>query len=178
MCGGYRATVAMESRGSMGTTNRTVPASVPPRAPGLSQRHGSIATGVGAALLIFITAMLLWPQFRAAGWVQDEALLLVYPQQIMRGAVPQRDFQSLYGPGTYWLLVLVYHVTHLTVTVERSVGLGYRLSIVLAMFLTSRRWGLIPAMLSGLIAALAFPQLGLGAYAWLGALADAMGEFC
>ena len=133
-----------------------------------------VVTTIAACILTGIAVYLLWPQFHAAGWVQDEALLLVYPQRMLAGAVPQRDFQSLYGPGDLWLLTIVYHVAGLTVTVERWVGLVFRISIVLAMFATARRWGLVPAILSGLISMLAFPQLGLGAYAWLGALAIAL----
>ena len=52
---------------------------------------------------------------------QDEGLLLEYPELIVHGEVPFRDFQSSYGPGTYLPLAAAYEAFGPSVNVERGV---------------------------------------------------------
>src|SRR5437868_14868306 len=90
--------------------------------------------------LMLCTIVLLLPTFSYPGSRQDEALLLVCPERILNGAIPNRDFQTLYGPGGYWLLAGLYRVFGFDVFIERVVGVSFRTLIVLAMFALASRW--------------------------------------
>lgn len=102
----------------------------------------------------------------------DEGSLLVYPELILEGRVPHRDFESVYGPGNLWVLSGVYAIAGPSLAVERSVGLLYRVAIVLAMFALARSWGLVLAAAAGFLSAVALlPVLGLAALPWVGGVA-------
>lgn len=103
---------------------------------------------------------------------QDEALLLVYPEHILAGAVPNRDFFTVYGPGGFWLLAAVFKVAGPTVLAERVVGLGYHVALSTGVYRLIQPWGNRRlACAAGSACALILLPLGLGAYAWLGAVA-------
>jgi len=101
----------------------------------------------------------------------DEGLLLVYPEQILAGDVPNRDFFTSYGPGGLSLLAGVYAVTGPSVVAERLIGLAYHIGIATGVYAMVRRLGMLPAAVGGVLAGLLIVPLGLGAYSWLGALA-------
>ena len=61
----------------------------------------------------------------------DEALLLVYPQRIISGQWPNRDFFTAYGPGQFWLLAGVYKIFGASVIAERLVGLFLHAALVI-----------------------------------------------
>lgn len=127
---------------------------------------------IGASALILVIAMFLSlrgdPQ---PGWEQDEGILLVYPERILEGDVPNADFESLYGPGNLYTLAGVYAIAGVSVPVERAVALGYKLAIVLAVFLIGRRRSLTSAFTAGSIAAVALSLIHLAAFSWLGGVA-------
>lgn len=53
---------------------------------------------------LVVTAFSILPalyRFADPLWSMDEAILLVYPEQILAGRVPILDFFSAYGPGGY-----------------------------------------------------------------------------
>ena len=140
---------------------------------GAWQARDSVALG----LLLVASALLL------AGWFdapihrpQDEGQLLVYPELILRGWLPQREFFTSYPPGVFWFLAAAYEWFGASVAVERSVGLCFRLAIIAGVFGLARR--LVVAPISTLVATLCsiasltmFLPLRLDAYAWLGGLA-------
>jgi hypothetical protein len=106
---------------------------------------------------------------------QDEGLLLQYPELIVHGEVPFRDFQSSYGPGTYLPLAAAYEAFGPSVTVERAVGAAERAAIILAIvaFLSPLGAALTLCGTSMAVAGI----LGTGpptAYGWYGALACAL----
>jgi hypothetical protein len=82
---------------------------------------------------------------------QDEALLLVYPDLILRGYMPYRDFAALYPPGNFYLLAALYHILGESLLVERCIALAYQYLIVLALFLIGSRM----SWLTGFAAAVA-----------------------
>jgi hypothetical protein len=129
---------------------------------------------VGA--MVIVSALLLLGL--AGSWSgpvasMDEGIVLEYPQLMLHGEVPFRDFQSSYGPGAYLPLAGAYEVLGSSVTVERAVGVAYRLATVLAIVALLLPLGAGLATAGGSLAA--FGVVGTGgapvAYAWYFALA-------
>ena len=84
-----------------------------------------IATAVACVLLLV-------PGLARTGFPMDEGQLLAYPELVGRGAIPNADFESSYGPANLWLLSLVFRWFGACVGGERAVGIAYRLLIVAA----------------------------------------------
>lgn len=84
----------------------------------------------GVCALLLLGMALTW---RAADSTQDEGLLLEYPELILHGEVPFKNFQSSYGPGAYLPLAATYAVFGPGQSAERAMGVAYRLAIVLAV---------------------------------------------
>lgn len=140
----------------------------------LAQPRSTVATSLRTAssLVLFLLSIVPFAlAFDNVAQGQDEGLLLAYPMRVLAGDVPYRDFEHLYGPGTVGTLAMVYAVTGPSVVVERTIGLLYRLAIVLAVWNVARqqgeRCGLMSAFLSSLLLAL----MGPAAYAFLAGLA-------
>jgi hypothetical protein len=133
-------------------------------------RHGWIALAIGLLVLLvpFSTT------FQHGGGPVDEGLLLVYPEMVQRGAIPYRDFETIYGPAAPYLLAAIYTAFGTNIEVERTVGLLYRAVILIALFGLARRWGTPIATGCMLIAGWLLLPLGVVAYAWLGAMACAL----
>ena len=112
--------------------------------------------------------------FREPLFSMDEALLLVYPEQILLGRVPNEDFFTSYGPGGLSLLAAVYLLVGPAVLAERAVGLVYHVAIATGLFAMTRHLGRLPATVAGVLSGLTMVPLGLGAYVWQGALALAI----
>jgi hypothetical protein len=104
----------------------------------------------------------------------DEGMALVYPELIQHGAVPYRDFESVYGPGNWWFLSGVYAVFGTNVYVERTVGLFYRIVCLIAIFALTRRWGVTVAAACMLLAGSLLINTGIVALSWWGAMACAL----
>src|SRR3954470_19892832 len=97
---------------------------------------------LAAVLVLIFVAFSLWQGFDASGFHMDEGFLLVYPELILKGQLPYRDFETFYGPGNPYMLSAVYAVFGPNIFVERSVGLIYRLVIFGAIFGLAQRWGI------------------------------------
>ena len=104
----------------------------------------------------------------------DEGALLVYPEMIQRGAIPYRDFETFYGPANLYALAAAFTVFGTNIETERSVGLLYRVMILVALFALAKRWGTPIATGCMLIAGFLLLPLEVIAYTWLGALACAL----
>src|SRR5687768_15412256 len=103
------------------------------------------ATIVAAILTLLAVLLPLWSGFDAPGAAMDEGMLLVYPELVLHGKLPYRDFETFYGPGNLWALAGAYSVFGVHIDVERSVGLLYRLALAGGIFLLVRRWSLSAA---------------------------------
>src|SRR5216684_6520112 len=90
-----------------------------------------------AALLVIA----LWPAFQSPGTPEDEGIALVYPEMLLKGRLPYRDFETIYGPGNLLILSAGYSVFGTNIFVERAIGLVYRLVILLGIFSIAQRWG-------------------------------------
>lgn len=124
---------------------------------------------------LLLVALPFVPRFGAPGSEMDEGALLAYAGRVQHGAIPWRDFQTFYGPGNVWLLGAVTKVFGVSVATERSVGLLYRLAIVVALFLLARRFGAVAAGLAVAVSVLLLAGEGIAALALYGSLAFGLG---
>ena len=105
------------------------------------------------AVLALATAALLAPSFLAAGSPFDEGILVSFPTRVLAGDVPYRDFETFYGPGEPYLVAGLFRVFGAGLGVERAVGFAFRLLLVVALFVCLRRFGELPALAGGVLAA-------------------------
>lgn len=122
-----------------------------------------------AAVLGALTLPLL-PTFNDTAPAMDEGLLLVEPEQVLNGSLPNRDFESFYGPTNTYVLAGFYAVAGKGVTQERLVGLLYRLALVTAVFALAWVGGYWVAAIAGLLCGALTFGIGLAAFAYFGGL--------
>ncbi|MGB6056824.1 MAG: hypothetical protein WBF71_01065 [Microthrixaceae bacterium] len=112
---------------------------------------------------------------RYQGPPMEEGFMLAFPEQILKGNLPHKDFLHLYGPGSLWLLAGVYKVLGVSLTVERLVGLIQHAAVAYGMFALLRPFGRRVATPAAMVSVLILiGPLGLSAMAWNGALAFAI----
>lgn len=108
---------------------------------------------------------------RYQGPPMEEGFMLAFPQQLLDGRLPNRDFLHLYGPGSLWVLAGAFKVFGDTLLVERLVGLVQLTAIGGGVFWLARPWGRRIAVVCGATAAvIILPPTGLSAMAWNGAV--------
>ena len=125
----------------------------------------------GAVVVAVCAALVVLPASHYAGLPMDEGLLLLYPELVLRGMVPNRDFLMSYGPGDIWLLASMYSIFGVHVGVERIVGLALHVLVATAVFAHASRWGSTVAVIAGLIAGVMLIPLGAVAFAFVVAVA-------
>ena len=128
------------------------------------------------ALVLSLAAMSfpLLPTHTDPGPAMDEGLLLVEPERVMAGDLPNRDFESFYGPANTYVLAAVYEITEPDVVIERGVGAAYRLAILAGVFALASFGGVVLAVAAALIAGALMFTVGLAAYAYFGGVAAAI----
>lgn len=104
----------------------------------------------------------------------DEGMVLVYPERILEGDFPIRDFESLYGPGNYLVLAGVYATLGTDIDTERAIGFLYRLLIIAGVFAAASRWGALAGAGCALISAIMLSLVHPTAFSWTGAIAAAI----
>ena len=67
---------------------------------------------------------------RNQGPPMEEGFMLVFPERVLKGDLPNRDFLHLYGPGSLWALAATYKVFGVSLLVERLFGLVQQMMIV------------------------------------------------
>src|SRR5438105_7935058 len=117
------------------------------------------------ALGLLFTAV-LWPAFQSPAVPMDEGMVLVYPEMILKGHLPYRDFESITGPGNSLILAAAYETFGTNIFVERAVGLIYRVLIVAAIFGIAQRWGTFIAAGCAFTAMLLLGSTDLWANTW------------
>jgi len=130
-----------------------------------------IAVAILALLVIVGTAA---PGYDAVAQRMDDGSLLLYPELILKGWLPYRDFETFYGPANAYLLAGVYAVFDPGIFVARTVGLGYHLAILAAIFVLVRSRGNALALGAVVIAHLFLLPTGLAPFAWIGGVACAL----
>lgn len=100
----------------------------------------------------------------------DESILLIYPEQLLDGRVPNRDFFTVYGPGNFAVLAAAFSVFGQSLVVERLVGVAYQAAIVAGVMGVTRRHGFGAHIGAGVVSVLlmAGPTPALS---WMGGLA-------
>ncbi len=133
-------------------------------------------TGAAVAIVALAVALPLRELFRHQGAPMEEGFMLTFPEMVLHGQVPNRDFLHLYGPGSLWVLAGAYKVFGVSLATERTVGLLQHLGLVFGLFTLVLPWGRRLATSCALVAVLItlFP-VGLAAMAWNGAVALAVG---
>jgi hypothetical protein len=144
---------------------------VPPTAPSPARRRALpwvLPLGV-VALACLLPLIELWG---SPGPPMEEGFMLVFPELVLHGEIPNRDFLHLYGPGSLWVLAGVFKVFGTTLATERVVGFLQQLGVVFGVFAVLRPWGRWVAAVGGaMTAVILVPTIGLTALAWTGGLA-------
>jgi hypothetical protein len=130
-------------------------------------RTAAVVALVAAAIAVPLRAL-----FRYQGPPMEEGFMLVFPELVLGGKVPHKDFLHLYGPGSLWALAAWYKALGVSLTAERLFGLGQLAGIVFGVMALVRPWGRRVMAASGLVGVLlCFTAIGLTALAWDGAVA-------
>ncbi|MBK5287373.1 MAG: hypothetical protein JJE46_02785 [Acidimicrobiia bacterium] len=109
---------------------------------------------------------------RNQGPPMEEGFMLVFPERVLHGDFPNRDFLHLYGPGSLWALAGWMKVLGVTLTAERLFGLLQQIGVVAGVYWLARAWGRRLGLACALLALLFIvPPLGLTALAWIGGVA-------
>ena len=127
-----------------------------------------------AIALCGILALGIWPAFHSPAIPMDEGMVLVYPEMILKGELPYRDFESITGPGNPMILAGAYAAFGTSLFVERAVGLAYRLLIVFAIFAIAQRWGTFIATSCATITIVLLAGTDLWANTWYTGLSFAL----
>src|SRR5215831_19310471 len=123
-------------------------------------------------ILAVVVLLPLRGLLRAPGPPMEEGFMLVFPEQVLRGAIPNRDFLHLYGPGSLWALAAVFKVFGTSLWTERFAGYAQQLALVAAVYFALRPWGRRVATGGAAITAvIIIPPIGLTALAWVGGVA-------
>jgi hypothetical protein len=152
------ATPAEEDRAALGED----------AAAGSLDRHDALGLGVVAVVLLAP----VWGLMSYQGPPMEEGFMLVFPEQILAGQVPHRDFLHLYGPGSIYLLSAIYEVFGTHLYVERAVGLIQHAVVAYSLYFLLRPFGRHFATAGAVVSVvILIGPLGLSAMAWNGALA-------
>lgn len=109
---------------------------------------------------------------RNQGPPMEEGFMLVFPERVLHGDFPNRDFLHLYGPGSLWALAGWMKVLGVNLAAERLFGLLQQIGVVVGIYWLARAWGRRLALACALLALLFIvPPLGLTALAWIGGVA-------
>jgi hypothetical protein len=131
-----------------------------------------LATVASVAAVVVVVALPLRGMLRSQGPPMEEGFMLVFPELVLDGKVPHRDFLHLYGPGSLWVLAAWYWLLGVTLEVQRLFGLLQLAGLGAAAFLLARPWGRSAAVAVASVAVVVtISASGLVALAWVGALA-------
>jgi hypothetical protein len=108
----------------------------PPRPADLDMRGRPVKIATLCLLgLVVIAALVITVQPNILAY--DEALILYGASRVLHGDVPYRDFWTLYGPGSYYVVRLFGE----SVAAGRGFDLAARVAIVLTAYAIVRRTG-------------------------------------
>lgn len=123
-------------------------------------------------VLALAVVLVLPGLFRLAGSTMEEGFMLVFPERLRAGDVPNVDFLHLYGPGSLHVLVGWFELLGTSLTSQRIFGLLQLLAGGAAVVVITRPTGRVLATMAGLcFLVLMITPTGLAALAWPGALA-------
>jgi hypothetical protein len=125
-----------------------------------------------AVLTVALVCLLPFPGlWRGPGPPMEEGFMLVFPERVLAGDVPNRDFLHLYGPGSLWVLAAAMKVFSVSLEVQRIVGFLQQLLVAFGVLALLRPWGrLVAAVGASITACIVVPPIGLTALPWVGAV--------
>lgn len=133
------------------------------------------ADRIGLAVLAVLLLLPLRGLLRNQGPPMEEGFMLVFPERVLAGDVPNKDFLHLYGPGSLWVLAAIYEVFGVALHVERLAGFAQQIGVVLGVWAVARPFGPLLATTGAAITLVVIvPPIGLTALAWVGAVAFAL----
>ena len=133
---------------------------------------GPFATRIAPVAVLAITLPPLYGLWRTQGTPMEEGFMLTFPEMVLNGRVPNRDFLHLYGPGSLWVLAAVFAVFGVNLAAERAVGYLQHLGVAFGVHRLLRPWGPWVAVGGGALSALiVLTPSGLSAMAWVGGVA-------
>lgn len=136
------------------------------------RRPGWARTAVGVAVVSTFVAVALPGLFRNPGAPMEEGFMLVFPERVLAGDIPNVDFLHLYGPASLSALSAWYRVFGVTIHAERWFGLLQHAATITALMVLGRMWGRKLMVSVGVVAALVtLTPVGLTALAWDGGVA-------
>lgn len=128
-----------------------------------------------AATLLVVCLLPAWGMWLAQGSPMEEGFMLVFPELVLEGQLPNRDFLHLYGPGSLWVLAAAFAVLGPRLATERGIGLLQHIGVAFGVRSLLRPWGPWVSCGGGAIAAvIILTPSGLTALAWVGGLALAI----
>ena len=131
-----------------------------------------MATWAAIGSVLALVALPLRGLYHTTGGTMEEAFMMVFPERMLKGDLPNRDFLHLYGPGALQVLAAWYKVVGISLESERTFGLIQHLAIIFALFTLARPWGRIAAApVAGLAVFYVLTPIGLTAMAWNGGIA-------
>jgi hypothetical protein len=133
-------------------------------------RREALALGV----VVVVLGIPLRGLLRAPGPPMEEGFMLVFPERVLHGDIPNRDFLHLYGPGSLWALATAFKVFGVSLWTERVFGLLQQLAIVFSIYALARRWNRALAAGCAVCSTLIIVPFGLAALAWVGAVGAGM----
>jgi hypothetical protein len=141
-------------------------------APPERARHDRRLDVLAVAIVLGVLLLPVIGLLHYQGPPMEEGFMLAFPEQILSGRLPHRDFLHLYGPGSLWVLAAIYKVFGTSLTVERLVGLLQHAGVAFGLFAALRPWGRRVATSAAVVSiVILIGPLGLSAMAWNGALA-------
>jgi peptidoglycan/LPS O-acetylase OafA/YrhL/4-amino-4-deoxy-L-arabinose transferase-like glycosyltransferase len=128
-----------------------------------------------AAVVGVVVALPTWGLWKSPGPPMEEGFMLVFPERLLEGDIPNKDFLHLYGPGSLWTIAAFFKVFGIDMWVERLVGLLQLLGLISGVTVLGYRWGRWVALVAGSTTAiLILPPIGFTALAWVGGIAFAL----
>jgi hypothetical protein len=138
----------------------------------VADRLRRLAPWLGVALLALLFLLPLRGLMRNQGPPMEEGFMLVFPERVLHGDLPNVDFLHLYGPGSLWVLAAVYKVFGVSLEAQRVVALLQQIGVVAGVWLVARHWGRSAATACAAISlVIIVPPIGLTALAWVGGVA-------
>ena len=139
-----------------------------------SLREQAARPALVALCVAIVLTLITLPTFQAPASGMDEGTLVVYPDRVLSGDVPGRDFETFYGPANPYVLAGAFELAGARLSTERAVGLAYQLIIVLAVFALTLPWGRLVAVSTSILTGLVSLADGPAAFAYSGSIAFAL----
>jgi 4-amino-4-deoxy-L-arabinose transferase-like glycosyltransferase len=105
---------------------------------------------------------------------QDGGALMVYPDLILRGFIPCKDFATIYPPGNIYLIVAAFGIFGKSIFAERAVSSFYYFLMSVGIYFLGLNVSRLVGFLAALLVLIALKSVAVGAHSIVGANAIAI----